>query len=78
MEKLSLKEDHVMRRALEEHAKEEVDLDEERSYESESDEEDIIEYRQRTSVISSNLNEISEVSSRKPRQKKMDDEERSR
>lgn len=56
-----------MRRALEEHAKEVVDLSEESSYESESDQEDINEYRQRTSVISSNLNEITEVSSRKPR-----------
>ena len=46
------------------------------SYESESDEEDIIEYRQRTSVISSNLNEISEPSSRKKKKKNDDEDEK--
>ncbi len=53
---LTFEEDHVLRKALEEDANEVVNLDADSSFSDSSFEEDITEYHQRTSVISSNLN----------------------
>ena len=58
-----------MRKALEDDAKVVIDLEEDSSYESSGDQEDIVEYHQRTSVISTNLNEISEPAKKKKKKK---------
>ena len=68
VEKLPYNEDHVIQEAIERDAAEMVDMDKESSdYETDSEEDDIISYRAKTSIISSNLATVEEIGKKKAR-----------
>ena len=51
-------EDHVMQKALEEDLKEKNEEDEDEDYSSVSDDDDIVSFHQKTSIIATNLSVI--------------------
>jgi hypothetical protein len=59
VEHIPFEEDHVMKKALEDGLNEDADLnDEEESLESISDDDDIVSFHQKTSIIATNLSVI--------------------
>lgn len=72
---ITYEDDHVMQKALEEDLKKEVHLsdeEEEAYFETESDEDDIVSFHQKTSIIASNLSVIEEP---RPQRKKKEDKQ---
>ena len=67
-------EDHVMQNSMKIDEQTPVNFDEESDYETESSEDDIISYKQKTSIIATNLSVIEETGKKK-KGKKVEEEE---
>ena len=72
VEKITYDEDHVMQNSLAKDLEQKVDIDAEESYEEESlsDEDDIISFHQKTSIIATNLSVIEQPRKERPKKKK--------